>query len=156
MNDYSSDLKITTTQPATITTSSLVQSSSNASAVIDVTINIQLIHDIPANGLISIIHPSEVSVDSGTLAASLLSPTSIATLTVSYTSSDRRIRITDMFPSGGTAGTTYQFQLRNVKNTDSSTATGSFAVTTYLTSAGNYRIDEVSTGLTMSASCNYP
>ncbi|CAI2380785.1 unnamed protein product [Moneuplotes crassus] len=156
VNDYSSDLKIITTQPAAITTSSLVQSSGDASAVIDITISIRLVHDIPANGLISIIHPSEVSVDSGTLTASLLSPTSIASLTLSYTSSDRRIKITNMFPSGGTAGTTYQFQLKNVKNTDTSTATSSFTVTTYLTSSGNYRIDEVSTGLTMAASCNYP
>ena len=149
-------MKLTTTTAATITTASLTQGTKDASAIGDVTFSIQLVHAVPANGMISIIYPSAVSVSSSTLAAELVSPSSIATLSLSLVSSERKITITNMFPSGASAGSTYQFILKNIQNSDTATATSSFEITTFVSSSGDYRIDSIKTGLTMIANCNYP
>jgi hypothetical protein len=106
--------------------------------------------------MISITYPSEVSVTTGTLAAELLSPSVINPLAFTLTSSERKIEISDMFPSGATSGDTYQFTLKNIQNSDSASTTSSFRVTTYVSSVGLYRIDTISTGLTMTANCDYP
>lgn len=156
VNSYSTSLTLTTTSAATITTSSLTQSSNDASSDIDVTITVQLVHSVPANGMISIIYPSEVSVTSGTLAAQLVSPSVINPLALTLTSSERKIEITDMFPTGGASGATYTFTLKNIKNTATASTTSSFRLTTYVSSLGTYRIDTVSSGLTLIANCDYP
>ena len=156
INDYPNALKLTTTQPGIITNASLSQSSKNASANVNINITIQLVHNVPIGGMISIIHPSGVSVTAGTLSASLISPTVTSALTVSYTSTDRTIKITDMFPAGASAGDIYEFQLVNIKNTATATLTSSFDITTFVSSVGAYRIDQVKSGLTMIADWNYP
>ena len=97
-------MKLTTTTGGTITSASLSQSSKDASGSDDVTFTVTFPHAIPANGMIAITYPLQVSVDSTTLAASLTSPSIIASLTLSLNSAQRKIQITDMFPSGVSAG----------------------------------------------------
>lgn len=156
INGYSTSLKLTTTQPATITTASLTQSTLDASAFGDVTFSIRLTHAVPANGMLVLIYPPQVDVAAGTLAASLISPSSIPTLAVSLTTSERKIQITNMFPTGAAAGSTYQFTVRNIKNSAQAAATNSFEITTFTSSTGAFRIDTVRTGLTLRANCDYP
>lgn len=156
INNYSTDLKLSTTTAAAFTSASLTQGTLDASAIGDVTFNLQLAHAVPSGGMLVAYYPSEVSVDSSTLAAELVSPTAIASLTLQLTSSERKIQITNMFPSGGTAGTTYQFKIKNIKNTATAATTTSFEFTTFVSSLGLYRINNVKTGLTMTANCNYP
>ena len=156
VNNYLSDLKIITTTAATMTTASLTQSSNDASQDVDVTITVELVNDIPSNGMISIVYPSDVSVDDATLQSELIAPSAITALTELHTSSERRIQITDMFPAGASSGDTYTFILKNVKNTASASPTSSFEITTFVSATGQYRIDQVRSGLTMIANCDYP
>lgn len=151
INDYSTDVKLTTTTPSTITSASLTQSSLDANATNDVTFNITLINNVAAGGTLSLIYPSQITVTAATLSAELVSPTAIASLTSSLTSSSRRIDITDMFPSGATAGDTYQFIIKNLRNSEFADQTSSFQITTYTDSTRTYSIDRVNSGLTMSA-----
>ena len=144
-------MKLTTTQAAVITTGSLTQTTLDASSIGDVTFTISLVHDVPANGMIVIVYPSEVGISSSTITAELVSPSAISPLSLSLVSSQRRIQITDMFPSGATAGTSYQFILKNVQNSNQAASTGSFEITTFVSSTGDYRIDAVKTGLALTA-----
>ena len=129
----------------------MTQSSNDAKTAVDVTISVQLVHSVPANAMLVVTYPSEVSVSSGTLGAELVSPTANPTLAINLISSERKIQLTDVFPSGANAGDTYEFILKNITNTETAGSTSSFIVTTFVSSAGSYRIDRVISGLTMSA-----
>jgi hypothetical protein len=151
INSYATDLKLTTTAESTITVASLTQSTFDAGTSGDITFSITLINSIAAGGMLRVIYPSQVTISASTLQASLTSPSSITSLAFTLTSSERRIDITDMFPSGATGGQTYIFVLKNVTNSIYAAATNSFTITTLTDSTGAYRIDKVSTGLTMTA-----
>lgn len=120
------------------------------------TFTVVLANTVPAGGMMSVVYPSQVSVSSANLSVSLLSPSTIASLSFILTSSTRRIDITNMFSTSASAGSTYSFKLNNVKNSDYAAATSSFQLTTYTDSTGSYRIDRTSSGLTMTANCDYP
>lgn len=156
MNNYLSDVKLTTIAGGTITSASLSQSSRDASGTDDVTFTVTFPHAIPADGMIAITYPLQVTIDSTTLAASLTSPSSISSLTLSLSSAQRKIQITNMFPSGASAGSTYVFVIKNIKNSAYAAATDSFSISTFTTSTGSYIIDSISSGLTLTANCNYP
>ena len=151
INDYSTDVRLTTTTPSNITSANLSQSTSDASATGDVTFNITLINSVAAGGTLSVIYPSQITVTAATLVAGLVSPTEIASLTSNLNISSRRIDIIDMFASGASAGDTYVFILKNLQNSELAESTNSFQITTYTDSTRSYSIDRVNSGLTMKA-----
>lgn len=159
INDYTSALTVTVTTDtaATITTASVSNENKLASQSTTMYLNFTTIHQIPVNGIIIITYPSTVSPFVSSVTAITCSLNIATSPLCTHHVSNRTIVISNILTTTLlAAGTKIEITLNEMKNPSTATATASFQIATYEVSGSNYIIDRVTTGLTISVTCDYP
>ncbi|CAI2378427.1 unnamed protein product [Moneuplotes crassus] len=159
INRYTvSPVTVTTTTAASITTASISNENKFASQSVTINLNFTTIHEIPQNGKIIVTYPSEVSTFSASATTLTCSLNIAASPTCTHISSSRAIEISNILTSTFLASNTQvRMTINEMKNPSAATASSSFKIATYEVALGNnYIIDQISTGLTIAANCNYP
>lgn len=165
INIYTSALIVIveTDTAATITTSSIDNENKLASQSTTLYLNITTIHRFPQNGLIIVTYPIEVEPFDNTVSAIICSLNIAVSPVCTHYAANRTIEISNLETSSGTTstffanGTTVEITLNEMKNPRIATPSSSFSIGTFeVDSTINYYIDEVTTGLTISAICDFP
>jgi hypothetical protein len=159
INTYTSTLTVTATTDtaATITTASVSNENKLASQSTTMNLNFTTIHQIPLNGIIILTYPSQVAPFDASVAAVTCS-LNIATGPVcTHYSANRTIEISNILTTTFlAAGTEIEITLNEMKNPSLATATNSFRIATYQVDGSNFIIDQITSGLTISVTCDFP
>ena len=118
----------------------------------NLTVNFQIANAVPANGVVYFHYPSQIGIEEPSLSCNS-GATSLPCVLES--ASEKKIRISGLFPSGEGASASLTFNIVGLTQSLTSSPTSSFKIYTY-TAAGGYLIDKKVSGLTLTAACDFP
>ena len=154
INTFSTNISLTTTEAAALVSPSIIPNHTIAGIAVTLVFNFTLAHSIPSTGVIYVVYPNQVTLNSSALLCNCTDSTS-STSTCSCihetVGGRNRITITNAFTSGLSASESVQLTIQGFNNSQDSDTTSSFIIETYTDVTNLYKIDKADSNLTLTS-----